>query len=135
MTEPSLNRVHDAIDACRVCEREVGHGYRKIIGLRRGESGRIFVVGEQPGRREAATAMAFAGAAGTVLNKWLVSSGANPSRPRSGIYFTSLVKCVAPKRAAALQRMIRNCRPFLVQQLATVQPRLVITLGKHAYEW
>jgi uracil-DNA glycosylase family 4 len=137
MTNPAdaILDLHRRIDLCTRCQAEVGHGYAKIRGLRRGSVAGVMVVGEQPGSNEAARAVAFAGPAGKVLEKWLVASGADPDEPRRGIYFTSLIKCVAPKRATAFKRMVRNCRGFLAEQIETLTPSLVITLGRPAYEW
>jgi DNA polymerase len=132
---PALATVHAAIDACRLCESQVGEGYRKIQGLDRGDSGKIVLVGQGPGNKESEKKTAFAGPAGTTLNKWLVACGSPVDNPRRGIYQTSLIKCVAPNRTIAYRRMVANCRPFLTQQLRALLPRIIITLGEPAYQW
>jgi len=62
-----------------------------------------------------------------------VKCGANPAAPRAGIYFTSVIKCVCP-REKFFPLMEKNCRQFLRSQVAGVEPELLITLGKRAYE-
>jgi uracil-DNA glycosylase len=90
------------------------------------------VVGQGPGRAEMKGTMAFAGQSGKTLNNWLVSCGANPENPRASIYFTSVIKCVGPDKAFHL--MAKNCASFLQNQILQIQPSLIITLGKRAYE-
>jgi uracil-DNA glycosylase family 4 len=131
--EVRLRALHQEIDACRICEGEVGAGYEKILGLRRGDPAAIMIVGQGPGGNEVSRRVAFAGPAGTTLDKWLVASGANPDEPREAVYITSLIKCVAPNGQIAYARMVHNCRSLLVKQLLLLRPRVVITLGKAAY--
>jgi uracil-DNA glycosylase family 4 len=128
----SLSVLHAKIDTCLRCAETIP-GVEKLVGTKRGEPGRIFIVGEGPGRKEKEKGVAFAGGSGTRLNKWLVECGANPTDPRAGIYLTSVTKCIAPEKLA-LCEMVRKCRPFLIKQLQVLRPSLVITLGKPAYE-
>lgn len=130
-----LERLHAEIDQCTRCASEVGPGYQKITGLRRGAPSKIMVVGQGPGRNESEHQRAFAGPAGVRLDQWLIASGAHPEDPRRDVYSTSLIKCLAPERQAAYDRMVRNCRGFLNGQIAILRPRLIITLGSPAYTW
>ena len=125
-------QVHAEIDACRVCERVVPQMV-KTIGLRRGSPGAVMVVGQAPGNHEAHKKAAFAGPSGKRLDSWLVRCGFPAENPRTGVYFTSVVKCIPPQ-AKDIPGMLHNCRHFLQKQLSLIQPRLVITLGGVAYK-
>jgi uracil-DNA glycosylase family 4 len=124
--------LHQAIDECTVCADHVP-GLVKIQGVRRGEPGKIMIIGQGPGRQEAERRSAFAGQSGTRLDRWLVEAGADPANPRGGIYLTSVTKCV-PGPGASMTHMVKNCRRFLLEQLAIIKPSLLVTLGKPAYE-
>ncbi len=126
-----LRILHEEIDRCRVCELDV-NPLRKPQDLDRGDPGRVVIVGEGPGAAELAESQAFAGPSGERLEEWLVACGAAPEEPRRDIYFTSVAKCVKGSEAD-LRVMMRNCRHFLDSQLSILQPRLIITLGQHAY--
>lgn len=126
-----LNELHARIDACWVCKEHVCL-LKKPQGLRRGVVSSIMIVGQAPGNREFTSRSAFAGQSGTRLDKWLVKCGADPNNPRELVYCTSVVKCVSPN-PTALRYMIHNCRHFLDDQISTIQPRLIITMGEVAY--
>jgi uracil-DNA glycosylase family 4 len=128
-----LVAIHTEIDYCRVCESQV-IGFEKPVGLIRGDSGVIMVIGQGPGRSELKRLRAFAGQSGKTLEKWLIACGADPSNPRLGIYFTSIVKCFCPTAGREHDEMVERCFPFLRRQLEAVRPELVITLGRKSYE-
>jgi uracil-DNA glycosylase family 4 len=127
----TLEQLHSKIDECTVCATEVV-GYEKVRGVRRGDPGQIIIIGQGPGNREKAVGRAFAGQSGTSLDRWLVASGADPADPRRGIYLTSVTKCIAAQDSG-VRMMARKCRPWLLAQLQTITPELIITLGEHAY--
>lgn len=133
--DAGLDQVHGAIDGCTKCAPFAGPTYAKIIGLRRGSLAPIVVIGQGPAAKESAEKRAFAGAAGTVLDRWLVASGADPTNPRERVYLTSLLKCGCRAAGHVYWRMVENCEPFLVRQISVIRPSLVITLGKAAYDW
>jgi uracil-DNA glycosylase family 4 len=125
-------RVHAEVSACRVCEEHVD-GFQKPAALDRGTVGQVMIVGQGPGQAEVDGLRAFAGQSGRTLERWLVKCGANPAAPRAGIYFTSVIKC-ACRSDKFFPLMAKNCRQFLRWQIAGVKPKLLITLGKRAYE-
>lgn len=132
MARTELDVLHENIDRCRMCEGLVD-GFAKPPHLERGEGGRIMVVGQGPGNAELRGARAFAGQSGRTLDSWLRSVTGNEQNPRHGMYFTSVIKC-CHSRSRDFSLMARNCSRFLQQQIATLEPGLVITLGKEAYE-
>ena len=49
-------------------------------------------------------------------------------------YFTNAVKCHPPGNRDPTNEELVNCRPYLVEEVETVEPRAVLTTGKHATE-
>jgi uracil-DNA glycosylase len=47
-------------------------------------------------------------------------------------FTTNVVHCHPPGNRASFDHEIENCRPYLLQELQIIQPKLVITLGKDA---
>lgn len=131
-TLSEITRVHDCIDACRVCGPLVP-GFIKPPSLDRGEPGRVMIVGQGPGKAEISGRRAFAGPSGRTLEQWLVAAGADARQPRGGIYFTSVIKCLCPK-PKYFDQMATRCSSFLYRQIVTVRPELLITLGREAFE-
>lgn len=129
--DEEIEALHDRISGCTVCKKHVP-GYAKPPVLDRGDVGQIMVVGQGPGKAELAGTKAFAGQSGKTLAEWLVQSGADPTDPRRGIYFTSVIKCFCPL-PKHYSEMAANCIGFLHQQISTIAPDLIITLGKEAF--
>lgn len=93
----------------------------------------IMFVGEAPGRQEDAEGRPFVGAAGRVLAELLASAGLR----REEVYITNVVKSRPTDRKEGQNRAphpeeIAACAPWLEQQLAIIQPRLIVTLGAYA---
>lgn len=92
---------------------------------------RIVFVGEAPGRQEDLRGVPFVGRAGRVFDELLASIGLS----RDDVYITNLVKSRPfvggpPGRNRDPSRdEIAACTPWLLEQLAIIRPRIVVTLG------
>ena len=49
-------------------------------------------------------------------------------------YYTNAVKCHPPGNRDPTEAELTNCRPYLVEELETIDPAAVLTTGKHATE-
>ncbi len=85
----------------------------------------LFVVGEAPGFNEDREGKPFRGASGMLLDRLLASAGLE----REVVYLTNLVKCRPPEGRSPKPAEINACRPYLMAQLAAVDPNVVIALG------
>ncbi len=96
---------------------------------------RLMIVGEQPGDEEDISGRPFVGPAGRVLDRALAQAGV----PRDGVYLTNAVKHFKfeprgkkriHKRPAAGE--IHACLPWLQQEIAGVDPAVIVMLGASA---
>ena len=95
----------------------------------------IMIIGEQPGDQEDLAGKPFTGPAGQLLDQVLKSLGVD----RESLYVTNAVKHfkfkATPKRRLHERPKageIDACRPWLLQEIANVSPRLIICLGATA---
>jgi DNA polymerase len=95
----------------------------------------IVLVGEQPGDREDIAGEPFVGPAGRVLDRALERAGVG----RAEVYVTNVVKHFRFRREGKVRihrtpgvEHVRACLPWLQAELATVGPRLLVTLGATA---
>jgi DNA polymerase len=88
----------------------------------------IMFVGEAPGFNEDQKGEPFVGAAGKLLNELLAS--ANLSRDH--IYIANVIKCRPPNNRDPEPDEVETCKPFLMQQIQMIRPKLVCTLGNWA---
>ncbi len=87
----------------------------------------LFVVGEAPGFNEDKEGRPFRGASGMLLDRLLNSLELGRER----VYLTTLVKCRPPGSPPRPPRPseVSACRPYLVTQLAAVDPKVVVAMG------
>lgn len=89
---------------------------------------RLMLVGEAPGADEDRQGEPFVGHAGQLLNEMLRAMGYQ----RKQVYVTNLVKCRPPNNRDPEEDELLACEPFLQQQIESVQPSLIIALGRFA---
>ncbi len=88
----------------------------------------IVIIGEGPGWHEDRQGLPFVGPSGQLLDKLLGSI----SIGREQVFITNVVKCRPPNNRDPMPIEIETCNPYLTAQLDIIQPRLVITLGRHS---
>lgn len=86
-------------------------------------------VGEGPGAREDALGEPFVGPAGKLLDNMLAAIGLNRGQQ---VYITNIVKCRPPNNRNPNNNEAQQCEPYLTRQIALIQPKLIIALGKVA---
>jgi DNA polymerase len=88
----------------------------------------IVFIGEAPGKNEDIQGIPFVGAAGKFLNEMLETIGMK----REDIYITNIVKYRPPNNRDPLPEEKEAFLPYLQAQLDAIQPKMIITLGRHS---
>lgn len=88
----------------------------------------LFFIGEAPGKNEDLQGKPFVGSAGKILNSLLESIGIK----REDVFITSIEKFRPPQNREPKADEIMACFPYLERQIKIIQPKLIITLGRHA---
>lgn len=91
----------------------------------------IVFIGEAPGKNEDEQGLPFVGAAGKFLNEMLAAVGMD----RSDVYITNIVKYRPPNNRDPKPQEKDAFWPYLAQQLEIIDPKVVITLGRHSMEF
>lgn len=91
----------------------------------------ILLIGEAPGKNEDISGLPFVGAAGKFLDEMLDSVGIK----RSDVYITNIVKYRPPNNRDPLPEEKEAFWPYLVRQLDVINPKIVVTLGRHSMEY
>jgi DNA polymerase len=86
-------------------------------------------VGEGPGEQEDLKGRPFVGAAGKLLDQLIETL----SLKRKDVFITNIVKCRPPGNRDPLPEEISSCQPFLIGQIGLICPRIICTLGRHAF--
>tara|TARA_B100000315_G_scaffold259641_2_gene316469 strand:- start:6897 stop:7415 length:519 start_codon:yes stop_codon:yes gene_type:complete len=88
----------------------------------------IMFIGEAPGFHEDKQGEPFVGAAGKLLTELIESSGLS----RDDVYIANVIKCRPPDNRNPLPDEIETCKPFLLQQIDLISPKVICTLGNFA---
>lgn len=89
---------------------------------------KVMFIGEGPGKNEDLQGEPFVGAAGQLLNQMLEFAGLK----REEIYIANILKCRPPGNRDPQPAEIEACTPWLREQVASVHPTVLVTLGNFA---
>jgi DNA polymerase len=121
-----LSQLSASLSDCQRCQ--LASGRTQVVFGTGNPQASIMFVGEAPGFYEDRQGEPFVGAAGKLLTELLQSIGLQ----RSDIYIANVIKCRPPNNRDPLPDEINTCKPFLLQQIELIQPKLVCTLGNFA---
>lgn len=91
----------------------------------------IVFIGEAPGKKEDEQGLPFVGASGKFLNEMLAAAGME----RRDVYITNIVKYRPPGNRDPRPEEKQAFWPYLARQLEIIDPRAIVTLGRHSMEF
>lgn len=127
-TVPMLRQIEKAIASCRKCRL-----HRTRTNTVPGEgnpNAKIMFVGQCPGFNEDREGRPFVGRAGALLTTLLASIDLK----REEVYITNIVKDRPPNNRDPMVDEVRACKPYLDEQIKTINPKLIVALGRFATE-
>lgn len=92
------------------------------------ENAKLMIIGEAPGFNEDKQGEPFVGRAGQLLTAMIKTMGFE----RSDVYIANILKCRPPENRDPSVSEVQTCTPFLNQQIALVQPKLLLAVGRIA---
>jgi len=121
-----LEKIRTELGECQRCK--LGKTRKNLVFGVGNPHARLVFVGEGPGADEDLKGEPFVGAAGQVLNRIITAMGLK----REDVYICNVVKCRPPGNRDPEQDEIAACSSFLLRQLKSIQPEVVVALGKFA---
>ena len=122
----AMQQLDAAIRQCPLCE--LSKTRTKAVPGDGPTDAELIFIGEGPGFNEDRQGRPFVGAAGQFLDSMLASIGLE----RRQVFVTNVVKCRPPNNRDPLPAEVAACAPYLEQQLALINPLVVVTLGRHS---
>jgi uracil-DNA glycosylase family 4 len=89
---------------------------------------RVVFVGEAPGFEEDRQGLAFVGRAGQLLTRMIAAMGLT----REEVFICNILKCRPPENRTPAADEIAACSPYLHEQLAIIEPEVIVALGTPA---
>lgn len=99
-----------------------------IVHTEGNRSARLMFVGEAPGADEDAQARPFVGRAGQLLTKIIEAIGFK----REEVLIGNVNRCRPPGNRPPTPEEASTCKPFLLREIASVQPEVIVVLGNTA---
>lgn len=126
--------LRDTVSGCQACGLCKGRR-QTVFGVGHTRA-RWMLVGEAPGEQEDRLGEPFVGRAGQLLDRMLTSVGLTRAEDEAErqVYIANVIKCRPPGNRNPLPEEVAQCEPYLLRQLALVQPRLILAMGRFAVQ-
>lgn len=95
------------------------------------KNAKVMFIGEAPGANEDLQGEPFVGRAGMLLNSMVQSIGLK----RSDVYIANILKCRPPNNRDPGPQEVKLCTPYLQQQIALIQPKILVAVGRIAAQF
>ncbi len=120
--------LHGAVTSCTQCELH-DRAQPQLFGAG-AQQATWMIIGGPPSQVEAQQGEPFVDAAGELLNAMLAAIGLK----RHQVYLTNLLKCQLEARAPNIEEAT-SCAPYLLRQIALVQPSVILVMGAVAAQY
>jgi len=120
----TLQALYAAFHRCTSCALHSGR--TNFVFGEGPESADLMFIGEGPGYDEDRTGRPFVGKAGQLLDRIISAMGFK----RSDVFIANIVKCRPPDNRDPSQEEMQTCGPILEKQVRTIQPRMIVCLGR-----
>lgn len=115
---------------CGLCKTR-----KNIVNGTGDPSAKIFIIGEGPGLKEDAYGQPFVGPAGTLLKRLLTEAGIDYRT----IFMSNVIRCLPKGTTKAVREPeyaeIEACAPYLEQEIAAVNPTIIVPCGNTALRY
>jgi len=123
----TLPAIREDLGDCTRCKLHK-QGRRQIVFGVGSPTARLMFVGEAPGRDEDVQGIPFVGRAGQLLTKMIEAMGYS----RDDVYIANVIKCRPPENRNPEADEVAACEPFLVRQVESIRPAVIVALGTFA---
>ena len=129
MDWPALRDAVASCQACGLCSSR----QQTVFGAGHPQA-RWMIVGEAPGEQEDRQGEPFVGRAGQLLDRMLAAIDLTRAEapPERQVFIANVLKCRPPANRNPLPQEVAQCEPYLLRQMALVQPDLIVAMGRFA---
>ncbi|MDI6768600.1 MAG: uracil-DNA glycosylase [Anaerolineales bacterium] len=125
-SEETLAQITNEVAVCQKCA--LYHSRKMSVPGEGPANTEIMFIGEGPGFYENEQGRPFVGAAGKFLDELLAQAGLK----RPEVWIGNVVKCRPPANRDPLPEELAACDEYLERQIAAINPKIIITLGRYS---
>ena len=122
----TFEQIHAEIGDCTRCPLHLERTH--VVHTEGNRKARLMFVGEAPGADEDMQARPFVGRAGQLLTKIIEAIGLK----REEVLIGNVNRCRPPGNRAPTTEEATTCKPYLLREIAIVQPKVIVVLGNTA---
>jgi len=122
----TFEQIHAEIGDCTRCPLHLER--KHVVHTEGNRKARLMFVGEAPGADEDIQARPFVGRAGQLLTKIIEAIGLK----REEVLIGNVNRCRPPGNRAPTTEEATTCKPYLLREIAIVQPDVIVVLGNTA---
>lgn len=126
--QEQLKELDERMTKCSQCVLRAG--CKQVVPGDGSAEAEIMFIGEGPGQKEDELGKPFVGSAGKFLDEMLETINLK----RESVYIANVVKCRPPGNRDPFPDEVAACWPWLLEQIKIIQPKLIVTLGRHSME-
>lgn len=124
--DDTLLKIREDLGECTRCKLHKGRN--NIVFGDGNPKAQLVFVGEGPGADEDMQGLPFVGRAGKLLTQMIEAMGLQ----RKDVYICNVVKCRPPENRAPEPEEVSACSPFLMRQIDSIHPKVIVCLGATA---
>lgn len=130
-----LAPIRERVSVCTKCPHLASSRTQTVFGVGNPDA-EIMFIGEAPGADEDAQGEPFVGKAGQLLTKIIETMGF----ARADVYIANILKCRPDMPRGSFGNRpptpveMQTCRPYLLEQIEIIQPKVLVALGAAAVE-
>ncbi len=126
VSNDSLLKIREDLGDCTRCK--LHRTRNKIVFGDGNPKAELVFVGEGPGHEEDMQGLPFVGRAGKLLTQMIEAMGLQ----RKDVYICNVVKCRPPENRQPEKDEVAECSPFLLRQIDSIAPKVIVCLGSTA---
>jgi uracil-DNA glycosylase len=122
-----LDDIRGALGDCKRCKLHQAGRRQIVFGVGNSRADLMFI-GEAPGHDEDVQGIPFVGRAGQLLTRIIESIDLK----REDVYIANVIKCRPPENRNPEPDEVASCEPFLLRQVESIRPKVIVALGTFA---
>ncbi len=127
----ALREAVASCQACSLCQSRT----QPVFGVGN-EQAQWMIVGEATGEQEDKQGEPFVGRAGQLLDRMLAALDLTRAEAEATrqVFIANVLKCRPPANRNPQPQEVAQCEPYLLRQIALVQPKVILAMGRFAVQ-
>lgn len=124
----SIEEMGKIVSKCYLCP--LAKTRKNVVFGEGNLNAKLMFIGEGPGANEDQTGRPFVGRAGELLTRIINNV---LGLHRQDVYIANIVKCRPPKNRVPTLDEVSACKPYILQQIQMINPKIIVALGSTSY--